>query len=308
MTLLQLLRAFCVRSRKGNSPLDLILVAMLMGTPLIAQEQPVTVFYPVKVAAPGTIGIQRIVIPASYMIGQHTHTLSIVLNNNGGTCNTNQLVMGLEGSFDGSNWQQMGAPLSILTPTAGSQTGQLTGMTVAYGAYPFLSINITRAFGTNCITNIDYVGSATPVSFITSLPQFGDQVIQSFVVSSNCSLLNGCNLQGPVGLGSKVSIYGLTISNLDAATSTIYSLTIYNKPTGNCTGGTNTTVANYALGPKTTLAIGYSQLALFRAPTQALASGGISVASYDPTAGFYQICVSSVDSILSSVSVAYRPE
>lgn len=286
-------------------------VILLTGLTIGALAQPgylPTVFYPVRVAAPGTIGVQTIVIPPQYMIGQFTHTLTITLSNNGGTCNTNQLVMGLQGSFDNSNWQQMGAPLSILTPAVGSLTGELTGMTVAYGGFPYLRINISRAFGANCITSINYTGSTTPVSFITSLPQFGDQIIQSFVTNTDCSLNNGCNLQGPTGLGSKVTIYGLTISNLDAATSTVYTFTIYNKPTGNCSGGTNTNVAMYALGPKSTLSLGYNQVPLFRAPTQALAFGGISIATYDSTAGFYQLCVSSANSLLSSVSMAYRPE
>lgn len=277
----------------------------------LAQQS--TVFFPVVKNAVGVIPIGVTAIPPSYMIGQYTHTLSITLTNSGGTCNANSLVVGLDGSLDNAAWISLGAPITALTGVPGT-IGQLTGMTVNYGAFPFIRMNVRRAFGGNCSTNVNYVGSVVPVSFPTSLSHVGDQYIGTWITNLDISVIGlTSQLQTTPNLGGRISLFGLQITNNDAATAANYTITLFNKGTGACAvGGTGTAevLFVYRVLAGQTFRLGFSDVPFFAAPNNGATNAGganaSSMSAYDPIAGFYQICITSSVSVLSTVNLVSR--
>jgi hypothetical protein len=263
-----------------------------------------TVFVPVLSNAPGTIPVETIAIAPQYMIGQYTHTLSLTLVGVG--CGNNSLVVGLDGSFNNTVWTALGAPITILTGSPGS-SNQLTGLTIVYGAFPFLRVNIRRAFaGLGCISNLNYVGSVTPVSFPTSPPQGGEQYVTSW--------FNGNTFLAPdaiattLGLGGRLNIYGLSIHNQDATTASVFTLTLYNKGTGSCAIGTGTSevLGAYRVAAGGTFQLSLSAVPIWSFPNVNSSGAATSFGSYDPLLGFYQVCISSSASVASSINMVSR--
>jgi hypothetical protein len=287
----------------------LILALGLVASAVAQNQNQPTVYFPVLANRVGLIAISTIAIPSSYMIGQYTHTLSIILNNSGGTCNANALIVGIDGSEDNINWISLGSPISNLTGTPGV-SGQLTGMTVAYGAFPFLRINIRRAFGTNCSTNLNYVGSVTPTSFPTSLAQFGEGFTTSHI---NNTALNGSPsllLTQTSNVGGRISLYALEITNNDTTNATVYTVTLYNKPNPtNCqtsVSGTSEVLFTYRIpAGQSRLVGGYGSIPFYQAPDPS-SNSAAGFPAYDPIQGFYQICVSADNGSLTTLNLVSR--
>lgn len=265
-----------------------------------------TVYYPVFKNLIGTVPIGTTVIPPSYMIGQFTHNLSIILNNSGGTCVSNQLVVGLDGSFDNANWTSLGTPITTLTATAGV-AGQLTGATTIYGAYPFLRVNVRRAFGLNCSTNLNYVGSTTPVSFTTSIPQAGENYLDNTI--NNSSLATSSLLVQTAGLGSKLNLYGLSIHNEDATTANLYTVQLFNTPGSTCSigvSGTEVDLFTFRIAGEATLNLSFGgAIPVYQAPNNN-GSNADSISNFNATTGFYQLCIVATGAQLTTVTAVTR--
>lgn len=289
-------------------------VILLAGLTVGALAQPgylPTVFYPVRAVAPGTITQQTIIIPSSYMIGQYTHTLSINVHMNLGCTisQLNQLVVGLEGSFDNTtnDWTTLGAPISVLTGVA-NIPNTFTGFTVIYGAAPYLRVNIRRAFGgLNCLTAINYVGSTTPVSFPTSTPQAGDQ----YTNFSSTGLTNATpqSIITTFALGGKLNIYGVSLHNEDTTNPTTYTLQLYANGSGSCTtggSGAELDIGVYRVAAGGTFTLGFNSVPIFQFPNTLFNStaGGLDV--YNATTGFYQVCLVSSAAVSTSMNVVSR--
>lgn len=288
-------------------------VILLAGLTVGALAQPgylPTVFFPVRVAAPGTVGVQTIIIPPQYMIGQFTHTLSVSMVANAGctVSQLNQLVISLDGTFDNTtnnNWISIGAPISVITGMS-NNPNQYTGLSVMYGAFPFLRVSVRRAFGgLNCVSTINYVGSTTPASFTTSVSQYGDQYTN---YSTDGTILNTTPIAiaNSFALGGKISVYGISVHNQDTTNPSTYTLKLYNKPSSACTGGTELDIAAYRIAAGGTFTLGFGVVPIFQFPNTLFNGTAGGLDTYDSFAGNYQICIASSASIATSTNIVTR--
>jgi hypothetical protein len=281
----------------------LVICFKLQGQPLALTE-----YAPILTGATiYPLGITN--VPAQYNVGQSSHAISLSMNC--ATLGTVPYIV-LQGSYDNSNWLNIGVPLVGLTTVAGTQN-QFTGTTTGYGAFPYLRVNNLRAIsvGSGCTSiNVTYFGSnATTPGPTHSLSPYQDGVLPFY--ANNASFASASQLFSTLGIGSRFQLYGLTIHNTTTV-STTYTLTLYNSPSGTCTGGTNVVWQTFVLtSASPTISLGWGGISIYQVPNLGATINTISgaaedIGNYVATTGSYQLCLSASASSATSVIGAVR--
>jgi hypothetical protein len=164
-------------------------------------------------------------------IGQGSHLVQVIeVNAPAQSCTTDtNIFVRLESSLDNVTWTPFGAPISTVQV---DPFGNLTGSTVAFGAFPFIRINVVGFSSTQCRLTAYYSGTLYPSGLTSSLSGVQSNYQHTFnEISSGAGKYT--IVSTPNGLG-RIVVYGLTITNESASATTFQ---MYENSTSNCSGG-----------------------------------------------------------------------
>lgn len=192
MTLLRLLWGYRVRSGLGMT-----LVAMLMGTSF-AQGPPTVVFKTIQTAVSTTPFTSNTV---STGFGPLYHKITAVIRSAPlATCTNQIMVLQAVVSMDGTTFYTPTDGDNLHSHFNGSYSGNFAVHEVIFnGLYPFVQASISQFDNTNCVVDLFYSGSLSPIaatypysSLATTPSTSGD----SNIVSAPSNVIRGTNLIG----------------------------------------------------------------------------------------------------------------
>jgi hypothetical protein len=151
----------------------LLALLVLWCLPAIAQQTTTYQHVFTSAQTPGGGPPPPIVSPPLNSIGQSSHQILVTIHNNGASsCDTGtyHTTATLLGSYDNSTYVAFGNPINVTTD--GNGRGFLTSL----GTFPYIEVEITTTFSSNCAVDLWYTGSVAgipPQSLTLSGGTFG---------------------------------------------------------------------------------------------------------------------------------------
>ena len=234
-------------------------------------------------------------------IGQGSHLIQVIETNaTGQTCNTSDgnILVRLEASLDNTLWTPVGTPITLAIADV---FGHITGSTIAFGAFPFLRVNVLSFSNISCVLTVEYSGTLYPSSLNPALSS-----VQSNYQTANAEINSTTGIGGGAlnlliggdgpgsGPGGRIVIYGLFVTNEGATTTTVR---LYETTSSSCSTGSILGVPFSAIGTGVLAGQTYSF------PTSAVPFYTGKVAN-----GTSNLCAQIGNSNYISVTVIYRIE
>lgn len=149
-------------------------------------------------------------------IGQSFHLLGITAKNIGGGCDAalNQWrgVVRLQGSFDNSNWQNIGTAIySLLVDSPQYVT--------AAGSFPYLRVNYISGNTAVCALNIGYSGNITGSLSNNTITPINDGFTYFSTSSAATGAVTGLAISSTCPIGTRYTLYSLSVMNAKAVAS-----------------------------------------------------------------------------------------
>ena len=162
-------------------------------------------------------------------IGQSFHLLGVTAKNIGGGCDAalNQWrgVVRLQGSFDNSNWQNIGTAIySLLVDTPQYVT--------AAGSFPYLRVNYISGNTATCALNIGYSGNITGSLSSNTISPINDGFTYFSTSTEATGAVTGLAISGTCPIGTRYTLYSLSVTNAKAVASSTTAILRFSQDSG----------------------------------------------------------------------------